>query len=86
MYLTLYLTLRDYYAVSMPVDSVLILRHLQEMTYEEMADSLTMPIGTVKTQLFRARQLLKERLLAQHLYGQDTHETFPGEDQPRCFI
>jgi RNA polymerase sigma-70 factor (ECF subfamily) len=49
--------------------SVLILRHLQEMTYEEIADSLTMPIGTVKTQLFRARQLLKERLLAQHLYG-----------------
>lgn len=49
--------------------SVLILRHLQEMTYEEMADSLTIPIGTVKTQLFRARQLLKERLLAQHLYG-----------------
>jgi RNA polymerase sigma-70 factor (ECF subfamily) len=41
---------------------VLILRHLQEMTYEEMADILTMPIGTIKTQLFRARHLLKERL------------------------
>jgi RNA polymerase sigma-70 factor (ECF subfamily) len=46
---------------------VLILRHLQEMTYEEMADILTMPIGTIKTHLFRARHLLKERLLAQHL-------------------
>jgi RNA polymerase sigma-70 factor, ECF subfamily len=46
---------------------VLILRHLQEMTYEEMADILTMPIGTIKTHLFRARNLLKERLLAQHL-------------------
>ena len=46
---------------------VLILRHLQEMTYEEMADILTIPIGTIKTQLFRARHLLKERLLAQHL-------------------
>ncbi len=42
--------------------SVLILRHLQEMTYEEMADILSMPIGTIKTQLFRARHLLKERL------------------------
>ena len=41
---------------------VLILRHLQEMTYEEMADILTMPIGTIKTHLFRARNLLKERL------------------------
>jgi RNA polymerase sigma-70 factor, ECF subfamily len=43
---------------------VLILRHLQEMTYEEMAEILTMPIGTIKTHLFRARNLLKERLLA----------------------
>jgi RNA polymerase sigma-70 factor (ECF subfamily) len=41
---------------------VLILRHLQEMTYEEMADILTIPIGTIKTHLFRARHLLKERL------------------------
>src|ERR1700730_10445252 len=47
--------------------SVLILRHLQEMTYEEMADFLTMPIGTIKTHLFRARNLLKDCLLAQHL-------------------
>jgi RNA polymerase sigma-70 factor (ECF subfamily) len=47
--------------------SVLILRHLQEMTYEEMADILTIPIGTIKSHLFRARHLLKERLLAQHL-------------------
>ena len=54
--------------------SVLILRHLQEMTYEEMADILTMPIGTIKTQLFRARHLLKERLLAQHLYGPESRE------------
>lgn len=46
---------------------VLILRHLQDMTYEEMADILTMPVGTIKTHLFRARHLLKERLLAQNL-------------------
>jgi RNA polymerase sigma-70 factor (ECF subfamily) len=43
---------------------VLILRHLQEMTYEEMAEILMMPIGTIKTHLFRARNLLKERLEA----------------------
>jgi RNA polymerase sigma-70 factor, ECF subfamily len=41
---------------------VLVLRHLQEMTYEEMAEILSMPIGTIKTHLFRARNLLKERL------------------------
>nr|BBH94203.1 RNA polymerase sigma factor [Thermogemmatispora argillosa] len=44
---------------------VLILRHLQEMTYEEMAEILMMPIGTIKTHLFRARNLLKARLQAQ---------------------
>src|SRR6266480_3416163 len=43
---------------------VLVLRHLQEMTYEEMAEILTLPIGTIKTHLFRARNLLKERLEA----------------------
>src|SRR5438552_6489842 len=37
---------------------VLVLRHLQDMTYEEMAEILTMPIGTIKTHLFRARNLL----------------------------
>src|SRR5579859_1407241 len=41
---------------------VLVLRHLQEMTYEEMAEILTVPIGTIKTHLFRARNLLKERM------------------------
>ena len=41
---------------------VLVLRHLQEMTYEEMAEILSMPIGTIKTRLVRARNLLKERL------------------------
>jgi RNA polymerase sigma-70 factor, ECF subfamily len=45
---------------------VLILRHFQDMTYEEMADILSMPVGTIKTHLFRARHLLKERLLAQN--------------------
>ncbi|GAC1350364.1 MAG: hypothetical protein NVSMB27_32170 [Ktedonobacteraceae bacterium] len=44
----------------------LILLHLQKMAYKEVADILTMPIGTIKTHLFRARHLLKERLLAQH--------------------
>ncbi|HEY7782181.1 MAG TPA: sigma-70 family RNA polymerase sigma factor [Ktedonobacterales bacterium] len=42
--------------------AVLALRHLQDLTYEEMADVLGMPIGTVKTHLFRARALLRDRL------------------------
>ncbi len=44
--------------------AVLVLRHLNELSYEEMAEVMRVPIGTVKTQLFRARALLKERLEA----------------------
>lgn len=43
---------------------VLILRDFQEMTYQEIASRLALPMGTIKTHLFRARQLLKQRLLA----------------------
>lgn len=41
---------------------VVILRHLQDLSYEEIAEVMRMPIGTVKTHLFRARAMLKERL------------------------
>jgi RNA polymerase sigma-70 factor (ECF subfamily) len=54
--------------------AVLILRHLQHMTYEEMAEVLSIPVGTVKTHLFRARHLLRERLLSQHLVGVEPRE------------
>ncbi|HEY0753075.1 MAG TPA: sigma-70 family RNA polymerase sigma factor [Ktedonobacteraceae bacterium] len=54
---------------------VLILRHFQEMTYEEMATTLSLPIGTIKTHLFRARKLLKKRLLRQNLYGTELQKS-----------
>ncbi|MEZ5069798.1 MAG: sigma-70 family RNA polymerase sigma factor [Bacteroidales bacterium] len=34
------------------------LRYFQEYSYEEIAEELDIPIGTVKAQLFRARELL----------------------------
>jgi RNA polymerase sigma-70 factor, ECF subfamily len=49
---------------------ILILRDFQEMTYQEMANKLALPIGTIKTHLFRARHLLKQRLLALALENQ----------------
>ena len=42
--------------------TVLILYQLHHQTYEEVASILRVSIGTVKTRLFRARMLLKERL------------------------
>jgi RNA polymerase sigma-70 factor (ECF subfamily) len=45
---------------------VLVLRDIQGFSYEEISDILTLPDGTVKSRLFRAREMMKERL-QQHL-------------------
>ena len=42
--------------------TVLTLYHLNEFSYEEIAQITQMPEGTVKSYLFRARKLLKEKL------------------------
>jgi RNA polymerase sigma-70 factor (ECF subfamily) len=34
------------------------LRYFNEFSYEEISEELELPIGTVKAQLFRARELL----------------------------
>ena len=34
------------------------LRYFKEYSYEEISDELNLPLGTVKAQLFRARELL----------------------------
>ena len=38
------------------------MRYFQELSYDEIAQKLSMPLGTVKIQLRRARQLLAEIL------------------------
>ena len=42
---------------------VVLLRHHEERSYEEIADILGLPLGTVKIRLFRAREELKKRLV-----------------------
>lgn len=44
--------------------SVLLLRYTQEMSYEDMARALDLPVTTVKTRLHRAREALRISLLA----------------------
>jgi len=44
--------------------TILSLYHLHEMTYAEIGDILSLPDGTVKSYLFRARKMLKERMVA----------------------
>jgi RNA polymerase sigma factor (sigma-70 family) len=49
---------------SLPVDfrTVIILCDLEGFTYEEMAKILDIPIGTVRSRLHRARNILKDKL------------------------
>ena len=41
---------------------VIVLRHQQEKTYDEIARELDLPLGTVKAHIFRARELLNKYL------------------------
>src|SRR6267378_2155380 len=45
-----------------PYRTTLILRDLEEMSYEEIAEVLEISLGTVKSRLTRGRQALKQRL------------------------
>ncbi|HID50903.1 MAG TPA: sigma-70 family RNA polymerase sigma factor [Anaerolineae bacterium] len=42
--------------------AVIECRHFQEMRYDEMAELLARPLSSVKSDLFRARKMLKEML------------------------
>jgi len=49
---------------NMPDDyrTVLIVRHYSELSYDEIADVLEIPVKTVRSRLYSARQLLKSSL------------------------
>ena len=40
----------------------IILRHSKDKSYEEIAQELDLPLGTVKVRIFRAREMLKKKL------------------------
>lgn len=50
----------------------LVLRHAAEMSYEEIADALELPLGTVKTRIFRAREALRASLGSQPRAGRQS--------------
>jgi len=42
--------------------TVVVLRDIEDMNYEQMAETLSLPVGTVKSRLYRGRCILKEKL------------------------
>jgi RNA polymerase sigma-70 factor, ECF subfamily len=55
-----------------PQRTIAILREVQDLSYQEIADAMEMPINTVKTYLHRTRRRLRGEL-AQHLNGVSCH-------------
>lgn len=47
--------------------TVVLLREVEDLSYEEIAEMLKIPLGTVRSRLFNARQIIKERLVKQGL-------------------
>jgi RNA polymerase sigma-70 factor (ECF subfamily) len=45
--------------------ALVVLKHVQDFSYEQIAEILDCPVKTVKSRLFTARRALRERLLAQ---------------------
>lgn len=41
---------------------VIVMRHQQDKSYEEIAEELALPLGTIKAHIFRARELLNKYL------------------------
>jgi RNA polymerase sigma-70 factor (ECF subfamily) len=41
-----------------------VLRHVNEFSYEEIADIKNLPVGTVKNRVFQAKELLRKRMEA----------------------
>lgn len=41
---------------------ILVLKHFQDMSYAEIAETLEIPIGTVMSRLYNARRKLKEKM------------------------
>ena len=65
-------TLPEHYRI------IVILRHQEQMSYEEIADDLGIPLGTVKARIHRARNLIKDYFRKSGLF--DIYGGHPGSN------
>ncbi|MDQ6652327.1 MAG: sigma-70 family RNA polymerase sigma factor [Acidobacteriota bacterium] len=48
---------------------LVLLRHSQDLSYEEIVDVTRLPLGTVKNRLFRAREIMRQEFLNKGITG-----------------
>jgi RNA polymerase sigma-70 factor (ECF subfamily) len=48
---------------------LVILRHAQDLTYEEIVEVTGLPLGTVKNRLFRAREMMRQQFVDRGITG-----------------
>jgi RNA polymerase sigma-70 factor, ECF subfamily len=48
---------------------LIILRHSQDLTYEEIVEVTGLPLGTVKNRLFRAREMMRQQFIDRGITG-----------------
>lgn len=46
-----------------------VLRHMEDMSYDDIARTMACPVGTVKSFLFRGRNILKDKLRSAGIWG-----------------
>lgn len=53
-------------ALPVPYRLIVTMFHLDELSYQEIAEITGLPEGTIKSHLFRGRKLLKDKLVAEY--------------------
>lgn len=48
---------------------LILLRHTQDLSYDEIAEITNLPLGTVKNRLFRAREMMREIFIERGFQG-----------------
>jgi RNA polymerase sigma-70 factor, ECF subfamily len=57
------------HSLPMAYRELIILRHSQDLTYEEIVEVTGLPLGTVKNRLFRARDMMRQQFLTRGISG-----------------
>lgn len=48
---------------------LIILRHQHDLSYDEIAEVMSVPLGTVKNRLFRAREMMRQQFVERGITG-----------------